>query len=269
MRSLSLASLIGLALSARAWADDKEDLGKAAQKAAALESYAFKTEITVEAPFGNLGNQIPGLEGKYQKDVGTHVRAGDRGEFFRKGDKVFVKNGQGEWQALENFQGGGQGGQEGQQRRRLAAGRMMLRNMKAPHEELKDFEKLLKETQKEEKADKVGDRECAVYGGELSEEGLKASPLGRMAGQFGQFGGGNFEIKGKGRAWVDADGNLVKYQLSTVISGDFNGNAFEATMVRASEITEAGRAKVEVPEGVQKLLNAKPEEPKKEEKKDF
>lgn len=266
MRALTILAAFGILALAASAADEKEELAKAAKKVAEADSYAFKTEIQVESPLGGAaGGQIPSLEGKYQKDVGTYVKAGDRGEFFRKGDKIYVKTGQGDWQDGESFQGGGQ--DQGGRRRQM--GRMMLRNMKAPHEELKDFQKSFKEAKKDEKKDKVGEKDCTVYSGDLSEDGIKASPLGRMLGQFG--GAANAEVTGKGKAWIDANGNLVKYELLTKVSAEFNGNAVEFSMTRTSEISGAGRTKLEVPEGVAKLLSGKSEEkkeePKKEEKK--
>jgi hypothetical protein len=88
MRFLTLAMALGAAVPA--FADDKEDLAKAAAKAAALESYALKLEINVEAQAFQLPQQIPALEGKYQNDVGLHLTVGDRGELFRQGSKTFV-----------------------------------------------------------------------------------------------------------------------------------------------------------------------------------
>ncbi len=267
MRAIAILALLCGSLWA---ADDKDAVTSAANKLADASSYTFKGETKVESAFGGAGGQqIPAFEGKYEKEAGAHVTMGDRGEYFRKGEKVFVKNAQQDWSELDKAQLGGAGGQGGQNRQRGAmAGRLMLKNMKAPHEEVKDLPKGFKEIKKEEKPDKVGEKDCAVYGGDLSEEGIKASPLGRMIGQLGALGGGaaNLEMSGKGRIWIDSDGNLVKFELSSRVAVEFQGNPIEFSMIRSSEISGVGKTKVEVPEGVKKLLE-KPAE-KSEDKKE-
>lgn len=262
----TMTTLAALILTAStALADDKEDLARAAKKLAEADSYTFKVEIQSDAPI-----PLPALDGKYHKEAGSHVKAGERGEIFRKGEKVFVKQGQGDWTAAENFQpAGGQGGG----RRRGAAGGMMLRGMGAPHDEIKGLENAFKEIKKDE-AEKIGDKTCSVFSGELSKEGVAASPLGKMMGQFGAFGGGALDMTGKGKVWIDAEGNLVRYEMNTRLAGDFNGNAFEFSLKRITDLSDVGRTKVETPEGVRKLLEEKPaeksEDKKKEEpKKDF
>jgi hypothetical protein len=94
-----------------------------------------------------------------------------------------------------------------------------------------------------------------------------------MMGQFGALGGGNAEMTGRGKAWIDPAGNLVRYEMTTRVSAEFNGNAFEITMKRTCDLSDVGKTKVEVPEAVRKLLEAKPAEPPAEKsedrKKDF
>lgn len=263
-------AILALLCSGPRAADDKDAVSAAANKLAEASSYTFKGETKVESAFGGAGGQqIPAFEGKYDKEAGAHVTVGERGEYFRKGDKVFVKNAQQDWTELDKAQFGGAGGQGGQNRQRGAlAGRMMLKNMKAPHEEAKELPKNFKELKREEKSDKVGEKDCTVYGGELTEEGIKASPLGKMIGGFGALGGGaaNAEMTGKGRVWIDADGNLVKFEFTTRVAVEFQGNPIEFSMIRSNEISAVGKTKVEVPEGVKKLLE-KPAE-KSEDKKE-
>ena len=67
--------------------DDKEALTQAVSKVAELDSYAFKGETEFQSAFGNAPAQIPTMDGKYQKDAGLHIKS-DKGEFFRKGDRV-------------------------------------------------------------------------------------------------------------------------------------------------------------------------------------
>ena len=92
---------------------------------------------------------------------------------------------------------------------------------------------------------------------------MKGSPLGRMLGQFGA--GANAETKGSARVWVDGAGNVVIFEVVTKISIDVQGNQIDITMTRRCELSDAGKAKVEVPEAVQKLMT---EKPKTEEKKE-
>ncbi len=262
MKLLALISVLGLAPGV----DDKEDLAKAARNAAQAESYAFKAETKLDGALANFGGrEIPAMEGKYQKDVGTYTKLGERAQMFRKGERTFIKTPDGDWQDARDFRPQG-----GQPQRGAMMGRM-LRGVGAPHEEAKVFENGLKEIKKAEAPEKIGGNDCSVYSGDLTEAAVKESPLGRMLGQLG--GGQGVEMKGKGKAWVDAGGNLVRYELASTMSGEFGGNAFEFTMIRTFELSEVGKTQVEVPEAVKKLLEQKPaekpEEKKEEKRKDF
>jgi hypothetical protein len=250
-------------------ADDKDTVIAAAAKVAEFASYTFKGETKLELPFNpGGGQQIPSMEGRDQKDVGLLITIGERGEFFRKGEKNFVKTGQSDWTELEKAQLAGPGGGGQNRQRGGLMGRMMIKNLKAPHEEVKDLAKSFKELKKEDKTEKLGEKECSVYGGDLSEEGVKASALGKMIGQFGALGGGgqNAEMSGKGRIWIDPDGALVKYDLHTKVSVEIQGNPIEFTMARSTEFSAVGKTKLDVPEAVQKLLERPAE--KSEDKND-
>ena len=234
-----------------------ETLTKALEKAAALESYAFKGETEFQSQFGNAPAQVPSMDGKYQKDVGMHIKS-DRGEFFRKGERFLVKQGSGDWTDLANLQAPApaEGDKPNRNRARgTAFGKLMLRNFKAPHEELKDLAKGFKEVKKAEKPEKIGDVECTLYSSDLTEEAMKNAPLGRM---LGQFGGAAATVTGSARVWVDGTGNVLVYEIATKAAMEIQGNQIELGLIRRSEISEAGKAKVEVPEGVQKLLGAPP-----------
>jgi hypothetical protein len=264
MKTLASVAVL-IAFAAPAFADDKETLGQAVSRAAALESYSFKGETEVQSPFGAAPPQIPTMDGKYQKDSGLYIKS-DKGEVFKKGDRVFVKPLSGEWQDLAQLQppAPAEGEKPNKNRARGAMfGRMMLRNFKTPHEELKDLAKGFKEVKKGEKTEKIGEIECFQYSGELSEEAMKGSPLGRMLGQFGAAA--HADTKGSARIWVDAAGNVVIYEVVTKISVDVQGNQIDITMIRRCELSDGGKVKVEVPEAVQKLLI---EKPKTEEKKE-
>jgi hypothetical protein len=262
----TLAALILIA--APAWAaDDKETLQQALSKVAALDSYSFKGETEFNSPFGAgaPGGQVPTLDGKYQKDTGLYIKS-DKGDVFRKGDRVLVKQGAaGEWTDLANFQPPTPpAGDPAKPRARGGAmmGKLMLRNLKAPHEELKDLAKGFKSVKKDEKTEKIGDVDCFQYSGDLSEEAMRSSPLGRI---LTQFGGANASVNGTARVWVDTQGNVVIYETVTKATVEFQGNQIDFSLTRRSEITDANKTKVEVPEAVQKLLADKV---KSEDKKD-
>lgn len=251
---MSMLALLALSL---ATFDDKEAVDKAVAKVAAYESYAFKGETEFQSLLGGGGAPIPSMDGKYQKDVGVHIKT-ERGEFFRKGDRVLVKQGQADWTDASQMQAPAPPA-DGAPRKRGARGgmgfaQMMVRNFKAPHDELKDLAKSFKELKKQEKPEKVGDVECAVYGGDLTDEAMKGSPLGRM---LGLFGGASATVKGNGRVWIDANGTLMVYEMTTNATIELQGNQIDLTLLRRTEITDAGKTKVEVPEAVQKLLDNK------------
>jgi hypothetical protein len=266
MTTPALAALLAIALSSPAAArDDKEALTQALSKVAALESYAFKGETEFQSALGNPPAQIPSMDGKYQKDAGLHIKS-DRGEIFKKGDRVFVKQGSADWTDAAQFQppAPAEGEKPNRNRARGALfGRMMLKNLKAPHEELAELAKGFKEVKKAEKAEKIGDVDCFQYAGDLSEEAMKGSPLGRMLAQFGA--GANADARGSARVWLDAAGNVVIYEVVTRISVELQGNQVDFSMTRRSELSGAGATKVEVPEALRKLLS---EKPKTEEKKE-
>jgi hypothetical protein len=236
--------------------DDKEDLGAAAKKATEAESYTFKSTIEIE------GSPMPvdpiEFEGKHHKDAATYLTGSMMGrdiELYKKGDKIVTKGMDGNWQSG----GGGGGGRGGR-----GLGGMMSGALKAPHEELKDFEKKFKEVKKGERKENVGGKECSVYSGDLTEDAAKEMiPMGRMGGL------GGAEITGSAKVWVDGDGVVRKYETVANLSIDFQGNQLELTVTRKTEISEIGSTKLEVPEEVKKLLGGeeKKEEPKKDEPK--
>lgn len=242
-----------------------EALDKAVTKAAALESYTFKGETEFQSQFGNGPAQIPSMEGKYQKEAGMHIKS-DRGEFFRKGERILVKQNPGDWQDLAHFQPPAPPAGETPKKRGARGGSLfaqfMIKNFKAPHDEVKEVVKSIKEVQKQEKTEKIGDVECTQYSGDISEEAAKNSPIMRL---MGMFGGGNADVKGSARLWVDTNGSILIYEVTTKATVDIQGNQIDFSLIRRTEISEAGKTKVEVPEAVQKLLS---EKVKTEEKKE-
>ncbi|MBV8879412.1 MAG: hypothetical protein JO332_05590, partial [Planctomycetaceae bacterium] len=245
-------------------ADDKETLQQAVARLAEIDSYSFKGETEFQSQFGNAPPTIPTLDGKYQKDAGLYIKS-DKGELFRKGDRVLVKQGQGDWQDSSQFQPPTPPAGANRPRAGGLFGKMMLRNVKAPHEELKDTVKGLKTVRKDEKTEKIGDIDCTQYSGDLSDEAMKGSPLGRI---LTTFGGANASVNGNARFWVDTHGNLVIYEIVTKATVEFQGNQIDFSLTRRSELSDLGKTKVEVPEAVQKLLAEKAKPEKSEDKKD-
>lgn len=265
MTALSCMAALILAAAAPAPADDKELLTQAVAKLADADSYSFKGETEFQSQFGNAPPTMPTLDGKYQKDAGLYIKS-DKGELFRRGDRVLVKQGQGEWMDSSQFQPPTP--PAGANRPRAGGGlfgRMMLKNVKPPHEELKDVVKGLKSVKKDEKPEKIGDVDCTAYSGEQTEDAMKASPLGRI---LTQFGGGNAAVTGTARFWVDAQGHIVIYETVTKATVEFQGNQIDFSLTRRSELTDLGKTKIEVPEAVQKLLTEKPKPEKSEDKKE-
>src|SRR2546430_840084 len=147
----AIASLLVAGVSA-ADSNAKEEISKAATKLAD-SSYSWHTTVKVpeDSPFK------PGpTEGKTEKDGFTVVKVTfneNTSEIVLKGDKAAVKR-EGEWQSasdLENAQGPG---------RFMGA---MIRNFKAPAEQVKDLLSSSKEIKKE------GD----AYSTDLTEDGAK------------------------------------------------------------------------------------------------
>jgi hypothetical protein len=245
--------------------DDKETVEKAVAKIASQDSYAFKGETEFQSQFGNAPAQIPSMDGKYQKDVGMHIKT-ERGEFFRKGERVLVKQGEGEWSDVSQLKPPTPSPDAPPKKRAARGGlgfaQIMIRNFKAPHDELKELARTFKEVKKQEKTEKIGDVECTVYGGDLSEEAMKGSQLGRM---LGMFGGANADVKGSGRVWIDGNGTLMVYEVTTKATVELQGNQIDFSLIRRAELSELGKVKVEIPEAVQKLLG---EKPKTEDKKE-
>jgi len=270
MRVLTVLAALLLA-AAPALADDQESLQQAIKKVADLDSYSFKGETEFQSQFGNApGPQVPSLDGKYQKTVGLYIKS-DKGEVFRKDDRVLVKQGDGDWQDLAQFQPfkaptpPAADGQRPRLRGNPMMVKLMLKNLKAPHEELRDLARGFKSLKKAEKTGKIGDVDCFEYSGDLGDEAMRNSPLGRLA----QLGGPNATLTGSARVWVDTQGNVVIYETVTKGSVTLQGNQIDLTLTRRSEITDAGKTTVEVPEAVQKLLSEKPKAAEKtEDKKD-
>lgn len=225
-----------------AWADDREDVQKAARKTSELTNYSFRIELAFEGGPGG-GGHPPATQARYDKDIGLYGKVGETAEFVKIADKVAFTDREGNWRRPPQGQSGGRGyGMMG----------LFLRNLKAPHEDVKGLDARFK------KIEKQNNREngCDVYAGELTEEAAREIlPMRRILDRLQDA-----EISGEAKLWVNSDGILVRYEIRCVVKANFNGNDFEMTFTRTTELSDIGTTKVEIPDEAKKLLE--------EEKKD-
>lgn len=240
------------------YADDKEDLKKAADKTGKVANYAFKTTTDIEGFEGQTFSLE--FDGKHDKDAGSLVSGslpGGAGDIVvvRKGDKVVAQRDGGDWQSPDDFDDGGTGAYVAE----------FLKTFRFPHEEVKGAEKFFKEIKKTAD-EKVGDAGATKYSGDLTDDGLTGlNPLGPMLKNLGL----EPEIAGKGALFVDENGVIVKIEVKITAKIDLNGNEVEVTLSRTSTLNGVGGTKVELPrEALEKLEKQGKKEEKKEEKKE-
>ena len=221
---IALASLVAL---------QSDDLAEAAKKSAALESYAFK----VEAKSGKGKHQPGAIEGRYQKDQPLALKT-DGAEGFKKAGAIVYKDGE-EWKRLEKAQ-------KGEKKQQPAAA--AFSSVKFPHEELEGFEKNFEKVEKA--ADK--DKDCVVWSGTLTPSAAHALVSTGAKAE----GKSNATYTGTAKVWIDAQGLIVRYEISAHMKGETKKGPLEMDLTRTVQITEAGAIKVEVPEAAAKLLNS-------------
>ncbi|HXX94081.1 MAG TPA: hypothetical protein VEN81_10630 [Planctomycetota bacterium] len=240
------------------WADDKEDLASAIRKLSDARNYSFKGQQKTDLPAlgafgaGGGGPQENKYEGQVDAREGTHILT-EAQEIVRIGDKTAIRP-RGDWRVLDENPAGGGGRNLGRMMGQLGG----LRPPRAPHEELKDLASKLERASRDGKKETVGETECDVYSFDLSEDGAKG--LFPMGGMMGRLGGGNADVKfrGKGKGWV-ADGLLVKLETVATLSASFNGNDFDVSTTRTVSIHDVGKTRVEIPEDAKKAIKAKSE----------
>ncbi len=238
----SLATLgVAAALLAAAPVDEKEDLARAAEKTRELENYRFKGRLAVDGvPF--LAEPIE-ISGTYVKDKGFTATMGPVGTIFRLDKKVAVKDAEtGEWVLVKVGTKVGEGP--------LAAQiPIVARGLKAPHEELKKLAERFKEIKKKDGGGKIGEIECSVYEGALTEGGVRGS---LPAGVGLLMGKGKFE--GTCRVWVGSDGRIAKIEAEGKIQIENKDATTELTFSRTTEFLEIGKATLEMPSEVKNLF---------------
>lgn len=243
IRSIALPIVAAIALLGFRLPDEKEDVAKAAEKTRALENYRFKGKIAVDGvPF--IAEPID-YTGAYVKDQGFTASMGPVGTIFRVDKKVAVKDAEtGTWSLVKaGQQKVGEGPMAGQIP-------VVARGLKPPHEELKKLEERFKEIKKKEATEKVGDLECSVYEGPLTENGVRAMLPGGVGVLLGK---GTFE--GTGRVWIGGpEKRIVRFQADCKIEIEDEGRTLEMTVSRTTEFSDVGAAKVEMPSEVKKLF---------------
>lgn len=239
-RGLIVGCVALVAGSSLAVASPQDDLKAAAQKLADANGYSWKS--TVENAGGNNNRGGGPSEGKTEKDGYTMVtmtRGDNKIEVLRKGEKVAIKNADGEWKTpaeLADANGGGQQANRG----RFAGRAAQNLPAKTAMDLVSDAKDLTAS----------GDG----FSGMLSEEGAK------KALSFGPRRGGNnadgpqiSNAKGEVK-FTTKDGVLSSYQLHVTGSVSFNGNDRDVDRTTTVQIMDVGSTKVEVPDEAKKKL---------------
>jgi hypothetical protein len=200
-----------------------EELAKAARKAAAAKSYAFRID---ERPGGGTGGAVTGT---YAQGQPVSFKS-DGIDFFRKGQTLVYEQG-GKWQRSKT-------GTESDPLRILGAA-AKVRRARLPHEELADFAKDFKAVTKQREKGQT------VYSGELTAEAVK-----RLApSEFRSIA-----RTGRAKAEVDAAGLLTKYTIEIQARGRLGNADVDTTVVRTATLTDVGSARLEIPAGARKAL---------------
>jgi hypothetical protein len=223
MRRYISAAAACLLLAAAARAGDDE-LTKALDKAAALESYTFQID---DKPGKGAG---AGVEGAYQKGQPVFFKA-DNLSFYKKGDALVYKKGDA-WMRSKR-------GVESDPLIVLASV-AKVNAARLPHEELSGFGKLVKEAKKGDKED--GN---TVYTADLTDEGAKKlapTEFQRVA------------KSGTTTLWVNGDGELVKYAVRIRLQGKLGNAEIDGTAEKTVKLGDRGKAKVEPPDEATKAL---------------
>jgi hypothetical protein len=210
-----------------------EEVAAAAKKAAETTSYSFKVSSPAPAKGKGAGGTV---EGKYEKDQPVALKSGAL-EAFRKGGLVVYKEGE-EWKRAERKKG-----------ERRADPTLALQAVKLPHEELDGFDKYFQSIAKAEQKE----NDCAVFSGPLTD--TAAASLS-ATGAKGNKAAAALKFSGTGKVWVNADGRIVKYEVQIKGTGERNGKTVDQSIHRTVELTDLGSAKVEIPEGAKKALEA-------------
>lgn len=258
--------------------DAKEIVKGAVEKLSAAGNYTFVYKPEVDTGDGDLGRFADafrqGVEGAVDTKTGLLRVRGGEAELIRKGDRIAILGPNG-WTAPEegNRPRRREGGQEGDRER--GRGRMTgmrLARVGAPHEEgLKTLESCPTLSLRED-PERVGEINCTVYEGAMTEAGVRALIL-RPLGRFAERAQAEVaDAKGEVRFLVDPQGALLRYEVSYegLLSMDVQGAVQEWEMKgkMTTELSKVGSTVVEIPEEAKAILEkeALPKEEKPPEK---
>lgn len=225
--------LIGMCAALCAMASGDDGLAEAAKKFAGSTNYTFKVTLKAEGAGGKGGGAGGTFDGVSDGTNPVHVTGNGVEAYVQSGKIVYQKDGK--WTRLEPPQ-------KGQKPEKGMREILVLRGIRIPHEEIAGIDTKLRDV----KSEKDGDN--TVHAGQLSEEAARdfVSAL-RRAGK-------DFTCTGSAKVWVDAGGNIVKYEIMANMKGSTKGKdggagkEIDITVTRTVEISAVGStAKIEVP----------------------
>lgn len=180
--------------------------------------------------FEESGPPSPPVEGKFQKGLPVHFRA-DGIEFYRAGEVLVYKD-KDAWQRTRT-------GTLSDPLRILGPS-AKVRAARLPHEELAQLDKFWTAVRKS----KDGKGQTLLTG-DLDEKGAKA--LARSENRPVAQGG-------KAQVWLDAKGQVVRYQITIRLLGRLGDAEVDGTATKAVAVSRVGTTKVEVPAEAKKVL---------------
>ncbi len=209
-----------------------ETVGKACQKTSELKSYAVHISIGIEGGGENAVDLV--FEGGYTEGEGTCVKGSyletPMGLYRRDGKTAVIDAKDKSWKNADDIKP-----EKGK--------RTPGKNFQVPHEEIKGFEKKLKDVRKVE-----AEKGCDVYTAELTEEGARSllPPNARVP-----------QIKASGdvKIWINADGFVSEIMIIHITEGSVQGKDFRITTTRTNRLSKLNEYKVDVPEDARKALS--------------
>ena len=241
---------------------DADAVKAAAKSLKEATGYAFTSTTSM----GENSRWQPGpTEGKVNKDgwvMLTSTRGEQKSESVWKGGVTAIK-GEGGWKTPEELAAAAEssngGGTDGQRRGGRGAGGFgrMARSFKTPADQAMDL------VAKAKSLTKDGD----TISGDLTDEAVK---------ELMTFGGGRRRdgseapapenAKGSVKFWVK-EGALTKVEYHVEGTLSFNGNTMDLKRTTTTEIKDAGKVTVEVPEEAKKKIESAPKPEEGAEKK--
>jgi hypothetical protein len=216
--------------------DEKGDLLAAARKTADAKSYAYRGELKLVLPEGidKAGGETQKFEGKHERDAGAWAKT-DAYEFAMAGGKTASRP-VGEWKLVK----------DDDVQRLLYQALNGSRPPRPPHEE---FAAWPRHAVAVKKAEGVYEIEFAT---EFARE-LVATlfPMGRWMDRIPIE-----RPAATAKVWIN-DGRIIKIETVAKVGASIQGVATQLTATRTVSISDYDSAKVQIPEDVKRLLEAK------------